>query len=141
MDEIKEHHAATLEWGCVTRLFNKIEDIEETMDGHWDALLDMMADIMTEEGSSKDPAYVFFYIYEFAFRLYYRLRANPEKRQFDIVRKSEKGFYIQNYDYKTFKWAKAGGFIMTISNDIIELPMDKLSTNQVRAFERRIIKE
>lgn len=138
MEEINEIHSTSLEWGAITNLIDRISAIEENMDGHWDNLINMVADVITEEGQNKDPESIFFGIYQFMFRLYYRLRDNPTKRDFNILSKTDKGFMLTNYDYKTFKWAMSGGFAMTISNDYIDLPMDKLTTGQVRAFERRL---
>ena len=142
MEEIDELHTKSLEWGCIANLIDKIGSIEETLDSHWDELLDMIADMITEEGREKDPAKIFFDVYAFCFRLYYRLRDNPTKRTFNQISKTniagEEVYRITNYDYKTFKWARSEGFIDGVSNDYIDLPEDKLTTNQRRAFERRI---
>lgn len=142
MDEIDELHTRDLEWGCICNLMDKIEEIEESIEGHWDELIDMLADIIEQEGREKDTSKIFFNIYPFCYRLYYRLRSNPVKRKFNQVDKiniaGKEVYRITNYDYKTFKWAKAEGFIDGISNDCIDLPSDKLTTNQRRAFDRRI---
>lgn len=142
MEEIDEIHTRNLEWGCVTNLIDKIGEIEEKIEGHWDELLDMIADMVEHEGREKDSTKVFFDVYAFCFRLYYRLRANPTKRKFNQISKvqvaGKEVYRITNYDYKTFKWARAEGFIEEISNDYIDLPADKLTTNQRRVFERRI---
>ena len=145
MEEINELHTRSLEWGCVCNLIDKIGDIEETIDGHWDELLDMIADTLNKEGTETEPEKIFFYIYAFFFRLYYRLRTNPTKRSFNQISKEniagKEVYRITNYDYKTFKWAVTEGFAETISNDSIQLPKDKLTTNQQRAFDRRCHKE
>lgn len=142
MEEINELHTRSLEWGCICNLIDKIGDIEDKMDGHWDELLDMAADIIDQEGREKNPEIVFFYLYEFFFRLYYRLRSNPTKRAFNQISKTnisgKEVYRVTNYDYKTFKWAKSGGLMDGVSNDYMDLPSDKLTTNQRRAFERRI---
>lgn len=142
MEEITDLHTRSLEWGCVCNLIDKISEIEERIEGHWDELLDMIADTIGEEGKEEDPAKVFFCIYEFFFRLYYRLRTNPAKRAFNQVSKTniagKEVYRVTNYDYKTFKWAVIGGFIDGVSNDYMDLPADKLTTNQRRAFDRRI---
>lgn len=142
MEEIEELHTRSLEWGCICNLIDKIGGLEESIDGHWDALLNMIADVISEEGKVKDSATVFFDIYEFFFRLYYRLRANPTKREFNLVDKiniaGKEVYRVTNYDYKTFKWARLGGFIDGVSNDFMDLPADKLTTNQRRAFDRRL---
>ena len=142
MEEIDELHSRSLEWGCIANLIDKIGAIEEKMEGHWDELLDMIADMISEEGAEKDPAKVFFDIYAFCFRLYYRLRSNPNKRLFNQVSKTniagKEVYRVTNYDYKTFKWARTEGLMDGVSNDYMDLPADKLSINQQRAFERRI---
>ena len=142
MEEINELHTKSLEWGCVTNLVDKISNIEEKMEGYWDELINMVADMVTEESMAEDPSKIFFDVYQFCFRLYYRLRENPTKRAFNQISKTtiagKEVYRITNYDYKTFKWAKEGGFGMDISNDYIDLPADKLTTNQRRGFNRRI---
>lgn len=146
MEEIEEIHTRSLEWGCVCNLIDKIGGIEEKIDGHWDELLDMIADVINAEGQEKDPSKIFFYVYEFFWRLYYRLRSNPTRRKFNQVRKEthsgEEVYWITNYDYKTFKWAmqlaRTGGYTDEINNDWIKIPADKLTTNQRRALDRRL---
>lgn len=142
MEEIDELHNKSLEWGCVCNLIDKISNIEDSIDGHWDELCNMVADIIDQEGQEKNPEKIFFDIYEFFFRLYYRLRDNQAKRPFNMVSKTtiagKEVYRITNYDYKTFKWAKSGGFIDGVSNDYMDLPVDKLTTNQRRAFDRRL---
>lgn len=142
MEEINDLHTKGLEWGCVCNLIDKIGDIEEKIDGGWDGLLDMVADMVAEEESEKDTAKIFFNIYQYCFRLYYRLRSNPIKRTFNQIDKitiaGKEVYRITNYDYKTFKWAKSGGLAEGVSNDFIDLPSEKLTTNQRRAFDRRI---
>lgn len=142
MEEINELHTKSLEWGCVTNLVDKIGSIEDKINGHWDELLNMVADMMTEESTVDDPSKIFFDVYQYCFRLYYRLRNEPTRRAFNQISKTtivgKEVYRITNYDYKTFKWAKNNGFNMTISNDTIDLPADKLTTNQRRAFDRRL---
>lgn len=142
MEEIDEVHTLSLEWGCVCNLINKISDIEEKRNEPWDELLDMIADMIDKEGAEKDPAKVFFDTYAFCFRLYYRLRTNPTKRAFNQINKTniagKEVYRITNYDYNTFKWARKEGFVEGVSNDYIDLPTDKLTISQRRAFDRRI---
>lgn len=141
MEEIEELHTRNLEWGCIANLIDKIAELEEKMNEPWDELLDMIADMIGEEGGEKDPAKVFFDVYQYCFRLYYRIRSNPVKRKFNKVDKvniaGKEAYRITNYDYKTFKWARTAGLVDSISNDYIDLPKDKLTTNQSRGFERR----
>ena len=142
MEEITDLHTRSLEWGCVTNLLDRIGSIEESIGGHWDELMDMLADMVSEEGREEDPVKIFFVIYAFCFRLYYRLRTNPTKRAFNQIAKvtiaGKEVYRITNYDYKTFKWASANGLMDGVNNDYMDLPADKLTTNQRRAFDRRI---
>lgn len=140
MEEINEIHSTSLEWGAITNLIDRISTIEEGIDGGWDELAIMLSDMMSEEGQSTNPEKIFFNVYQYVFRLYYRLRSNPIKREFNTLSKNKNSFRITNYDYKTFKWAIEGGFIMSISNDYIDLPADKLTPNQIKAFKRRLEK-
>ena len=134
-DYIRE---TTLAYGAVMNMMDRVVSINED----WTELLDMMSDVFDEEHSNKDPEDIFSTVYQFIFRLYLRLKVNPEKRQFNIVthEKTSTGewFRITNYDYNTFKWAKKGGFISGITNDFIDLPLEKLNDNQIKAFERRV---
>lgn len=142
MEEIQALHNLNLEWGCITNLMDKISDIEDKIEDGWPELVDMVVDAVSEEGENKtDPASLFFNLYQFLFRLYYRLKANPVKRPFNKVTKTESAgevsFLIQNFDYTMFKWLRGAGFGDLISNDCVTIPADKLSDKQRRAFERK----
>lgn len=149
MEEIKQLHSLNLEWGCITNLMDRICTLEDGIEGGWQELVDMVADAVTEEGEGKDPVSAFFNLYQFLWRLYYRLKANPEKRPFNVVRRNgtactdgnayyDPEFFIYNYDYTTFKWLRAIGCGDRISNDYAVVPEDKLNDKQRRAFERRV---
>lgn len=142
-------HNLNLEWGCITNLMDKISDLEDKIEGGWPELIDMVADAVTEEGENKaDPPTLFFSLYQFLFRLYHRLKVDPDKRPFNIVKRSgaigadggtyyDPEFLIYNYDYATFKWAKLIGCGALITNDYIKIPVDKLNDKQRRTLERR----
>lgn len=144
MDEIKEFHTRNLEWGCICNLVDKISEIEDNMEGHWDGLAEMIAQAMISEQENKDPETLFFNLYEYMFRLYYRLRNNPTKRPFNQMSKTEiKGgtetvYRITNYDYNTFKWAKKMGYLNMVGNDYIDFPAKEMSESLIRTFERRL---
>lgn len=142
MDDIQAMHNLNLEWGCITNLMDHILTIEETIDGGWPELSDMVIDAVSEEGENKDPASAFFNLYVFLWRLFYRLKVNPSKRPFNKVGKTEvmgeECFSLQNYDYATFKWLKAIGCGDKISNDYATIPMKQLTDKQRRTLERRV---
>ena len=138
MKEIATLHNLNLEWGCITNLMDKISSIEDKIDGGWPELVDMVADAVTEEGENKDPASAFFRLYQFMWRLYYRLKANPRKRPFNQYYKGEDGTYwIENYNYTALKWAIEQGFTQEIDNNAIKIHEDKLTNKQRQAMDRR----
>jgi hypothetical protein len=140
MEEIKTLHELNIEWGCITNLMDKISDIEDKIEGGWPELIDMVADAVDED-SKANPTDLFFDLYQFLFRLYYRLKTNPEVREFNQVTRVNKAtkevYRVTNYNYQNFKWAKNNGFADKISNDFIDIDPDKLDDKTKRAFERR----
>lgn len=138
MEEINAMHEVSLEWGCITNLMDKISSIEDKIEGGWMELADMVADAVTEEGENRDPAAAFFNLYQFLWRLYYRLKANPKKRPFNQYYKGQDDVYwVENYNYATLKWAVANGFTQGIDNNAIQIPASKLTDKQRRALDRR----
>lgn len=143
MEETKALHELNIEWGCITNLMDKIITIEENTEGGWPELTNMVVDAMSEEGEAKrSQADLFFDLYQFLFRLYYRLKANQEKRPFNYVKKTQTStgsdaFILYNYDYTTFKWIKSIGCGDLISNDTVIIPVDKLTDKQRQALERK----
>ena len=142
MEEIERMHMLNIEWGCITNLMNKIGDLEEAIDGGWPELVSMIADAVDEEDSRKAPeSELFLNLFEYFWRLYYRLKANKEVREFNTVDKvtalGKETYRITNYDYHTYKWAKGGGFGSTISNDFIDMQADKLPDDIKRGLDKR----
>lgn len=140
MEETKALHELNIEWGCITNLMDKISDIEDKIDGGWPELVEMVADAIDED-SRANPTDLFFDLYQFLFRLYYRLKTNPVVREFNQVSKvnilGKEVFRVINYNYQNFKWAKAHGFVSTMTNDFIDIDPNKLDDKTKRAFERR----
>lgn len=142
MDEIKDLYTRNLEWGCLCNLVDKISEIESNIEGHWDELAEMVANAIIVEQDNKNPETLFFNLYEFMFRLYYRVRNNPTKRPFNQITKTtikgEDVYRITNYDYNTFKWAKSVGASKDTTNDYIDFYAKEISDDLVRMFERRL---
>ena len=138
MEEINSLHELSLEWGCITNLVNKIVDIEETLgDEGWPELIDMIGAAINGEESNPDPAKVFFDLYAFVFHIYYRLRGGQKPEPFNRYSKSGEEYWVKNYNYEAFKWAKALGVSDNIDNNIIKIPISKLTDQQRRALDRR----
>lgn len=137
MEEISKLHNLNLEWGCITNLMDKISNIEDEIEGGWPELIDMVADAVTEEGENKDPASAFFNLYQFLWRLYYRLKTDSEKRPFNQYSKMEDKYWITNYNYEALKWAMNLGATVEVDNLVIKIPEEKLNDKQRRALDRR----
>lgn len=137
MEEISAMHELTLEWGCITNLMDKISALEDSISGGWPELVDMVADAVCEEGENKDTASVFFSLYQFLWRLYYRIKAKPERAPFNKYSKVGDKYWVENYSYNVFKWARKIGATMEIDNLVIKIPIDKLTESQRRALDRR----
>lgn len=139
MEEIKTIHSLDIEWGCITNMLDRICTIESQIEGGWKELIDMVMDAVTEEGERKDPATAFFHLYRFLFGLYYRIKANPERKPFNRYSYDEMrhNFMIHNYDYNTFLWALDHGFSKDMNGDFILIAEDKLTDKQVAALKRR----
>lgn len=142
MTETEGSHEVRTEWGCITSLMEKISDVVDSMEGGWGELIDMIIAAADDCGKEEDPATLFFTLYQFLFRTYYRIKANPVKQKFDQIEKvTVKGveyFRIKNYSYKMYKWAKQNNFLWLASNGFIDIPVEKLSDSQRRAFEKRV---
>lgn len=141
MKKEEDAHELSLEWGCIVNLIDKISTIEESIDGGWPELIDMLTDAMTEAGAASDPASLFFDLYSFLFRLYYRLKANPEKRPFNIIQSTtsagEELYRVSNFDYNMYKWARANGHGDYISVGWLDIYKNKLTTKQRNSFDKR----
>lgn len=143
MEETQAMHQTNLEWGCITNIINKLSDLEDSIDGGWPELVDMVADAVTAESTNKDAVDVFFSLYQFLFRLYYRVKNDPEPKPFNIIRDHTEQnawrecFEIYNYGYETFKWARNNGYGPHISNTTILVPKNSLNDKQRIAFERK----
>ena len=141
--ELDYMHSLQLEWGCITNLMCKISDIEDKIEGGWEELADMLT-LATdeEERGNQDPVDVFFHLYMFLFRLYYRLKANPTVRKFNIVTEvdlyDKKYFRVTNYDYAMFRWAKRNKYDERMTNDYFDVEIEKLPKKVVLNFRKRI---
>lgn len=141
MDDADYIRQTTLAYGATMNLMDRIISVGEK----WDDLLDMVSEIFEEEYSEKEPSKIFDTVYQFLFRLYLRVKVNPDKRKFNITtienNNVNEWVRITNYDYKTFKWAKENKFISGITNDFIDIPLEKLNEKQIKAFKKRAGKE
>lgn len=141
MEETSVKRQSELAWGSIANIVDKISDEEEKIDGGWPELIDMVADAMTEEGSVKSTTNSFVNLFNFLYHVLFRVKESPIKREFNMVSKlkidGKEVYRINNYDYKSFKWAKSEGLASSVKNDYLDLPIEKLTGSQRRALDER----
>lgn len=142
MDEPSQAMQQSLAWGSICNYLDRISDIEESIDGGWDELNSMLADVITDNEDERSITIIFADIFNFIYNLYFRLKTNPTRREFnqvEIIKVAGKEVYrITNYDYKAFKWAKTRGLVEgRINEDYINLDIGKLTDKEWRALELR----
>lgn len=149
MNEIKEIHDTSIEWGCICNLADRIATVEEKI-GPWDDLINLVADIFDSEGQSLDHKHLAFDVYPFFWHLYFRVRAWDKPVPFNQVSKmkqsvaidgkqyqeEKEGYMITNYDYKTYLWARKLGYGDYICNNWLWVERDKLTAAQIRRFDK-----
>lgn len=131
-------------WGSVTRLMDKIGDEEDRL--QWPELIDMVVDTYSEEGNNKDGMDIFFNLYQFLMRVYYRIKAMDKPEPFNEVSKTTRVenheevpmFMVKNYDYKMFKWAKSKGFNEYMTNGWFLVRVQDLSPSERKGFESKV---
>lgn len=132
----------TPSWDCVGNMVERISDTVDTIEGGWDEMIDEVVNAMESEDSNPSQKELLINLYQYLCRVWYRLKANPTKRPFNIISEvtefDKQFFRITNYDYKMFKWAKAHKFNNRVCNDSIDIPQDALDNNTKQAFKARI---
>lgn len=139
MDSSATNEVLDNEWDRIAELIDKIGDLTSAIDGGWPELENMIADILTKEGNNKSPEKVFFNVYTFLLRLYYRVKANPtvdklNKVSYNDNHAGEPAFAIQNYDYNAFVWAVKNGFTDRIDNNVIFVLAKDLSPEMEKSL-------
>ena len=140
MDEIKETREHL--WGSIS---NKIDKIETEADRlNWDAIIDMVADAFSDP--VPDPLDLFLILYQFTFRLLYRLKSMDKPEPFNQVSKTTRlenhqdttYYQVKNYDYKMFKWCISRHYTQHLTNDWFLVPEASLSPSEKRKFENKL---
>lgn len=141
MDDADYIRETTLAYGAVMNLMERIITLAEG----WEEMLDMVAEVFEAEYHERKPEEIFTTTYQFLFRVYLRLKTNPNKRKFNITTMENNNVNewvrITNYDFNTFKWAKENGFVSGLTNDFMDIPLEKLNEKQIKAFKKRAEKE
>lgn len=137
MQELSQTLQRDFAWGSVCNLADKISDVEQTIDGGWDELIEMVAEAITDEGTVKSTSVIFSYLFNFLYNLLFRIKTNPVKQPFNVISKLDGAYRITNYDYKSFKWAKSNELSSKITTEYIDIPAEKLSDSQKKTFDER----
>lgn len=140
-------HNLEAEWGCVTKLAERIIQEEERIGG-WAELINMISDILIVAEETTDASTMFFDVYQYLFRLNFRVKAFGSPQEFNQVwsttrvvsqKEGKKEFYmISNYDYRTFIWAKKKGFTDFIDNNSIFVPVSGLTASEKKGLSKKI---
>lgn len=144
MEELRqiEQSDALLGWGTTSSLLSKAADIAEAMGR--DDIVNMLSEAFDAMGKINDPARVFFDAYQFAFRVYYRMKKLAKDMPINRVTLEHRGnddvYVITNYDYKMFLWAKNNGHGNTLTNLEFTVSPESLTPAEMRRFERRVEK-
>ena len=140
-DEIKETRDHL--WGSISTKIDKIEEEADRLG--WNAIIDMVADAFMD-GNEMEPLELFLYLYQFMFRLLYRLKVMDKPEPFNqislttrLIDHQDKEFYmVKNFDYRMFKWAIRKNFAYYMTNSWFLIPISELSTSEKRNFEKRL---
>lgn len=153
-DKEQELHSVEQEWGAICRLIDKIGDREEEL-GQWDDLINMVADLVDKEDGDKDPSHLARDVFAYLWRLYFRIKAYDRPKPFNSVKEGkmqvktseqyseeQDGFFIYNYDYKTYLWAKYTANARDhIDNNAIWVAKSALTPAQIKHFTALAKKE
>lgn len=142
MDEIKETREHL--WGSISNKIDKIE-VEADRIGY-PAIIDMVADTLND--STTGPLDLFLTLYQFTFRLLYRLKSLDRPEPFNQISKATRlenhkdvqYYQVKNYDYKMFKWAVKKGYTQYLTNNWLLVPETGLSPSEKRKFDQQLDK-
>ena len=141
MEDLAKSRQMDLAWGSIDNLVLKIVDIENGIQGGWPELIEMVGNTLEDTSEDSNLFELFSVLFTFMYHLLFRLKANPTKRAFNQVSveniAGKEVYRITNYDYNAFKWAKSKKLIASVNDDCLDLPKDKLTESQQRAFDRR----
>lgn len=133
-------------WGCISDRIDKICKESERL--NWDEIEDMISEALeVEDGAVSSD--LFFRLYQFLFRLHYRLKSMTSPEPFNKIYTTTRlenhqyaTFYqINNYDYKMFRWARSKGFNDYTTNFYLLIPKDSLTEQEQQQFEQKLDKK
>lgn len=132
-------------WGTVASLLSDAADLALQKDR--DDIFNMISESFDEFEKIDDPAELFMTAFQFAFRVYHRMRIIDKDMPLNRVVLQERiepkvggidVYLISNYDYKTFIWARKRGFGDRIDNNNIVVPAEQLTPAERARFDKKI---
>ena len=126
-------------WGGLLRLYDKVKKVSDDME--WPELMDMVNDQAMKDINQDTDADKLFNQESFLMRLCIRYETF-KKAPFNVVamvKKNQEDYIrIDNYDFRTYVWAKKL-YDMEIDNNFIYIPYTKLNEKQLKAFKEKAI--
>lgn len=141
MEELNkiEKEDTLLGWGTASALLAKAGDLAEAMGR--DDIINMLSDSFDLMESEKDASKIFFNVYQYAWRVYFRMKFLAKDMPINRVtlenRDHEKVYVVSNYDYKMFLWAKSKGYGKTLTNNEFVVDPSTLTPAEARRFEKQ----
>lgn len=141
MDELKNIEEADrlAGWGTAAALLNKAADV--AFDMGRDDIVNMISDSYDLMEQAKG-AEIFFNVFQFAWRIYYRMRSLdkdiPINRVTEETRNHETVYVVTNYDYKMFLWAKSKGYGGTLTNMEFTVSLSSLTPAEALRFKKQL---
>lgn len=141
MEELNkiEKEDALLGWGTASALLAKASDLAEAMGR--DDIINMLSDSFDLMESEKEASKIFFNVYQYAWRMYFRMKSLAKDMPINRVtlenRNHEEVYVVSNYDYKMFLWAKSKGYTKTLTNNEFVVEPESLTPAEKRRFEKQ----
>jgi hypothetical protein len=141
MEELNksEKEDTLLGWGTASALLAKAGDLAEAMGR--DDIINMLSDSFDLMESEKDASKIFFNVYQYAWRVYFRMKSLNKDMPINRVtlenRNHEEVYVVSNYDYKMFLWAKSKGYTKTLTNNEFVVEPESLTPAEKRRFEKQ----
>lgn len=132
-------------WGTIASLLSDAAEIALEKDR--DDIFNMISDSFDEIEKIKEPEELLMTAFQFAFRIYYRMKRFSGDMPLNRVVKTTlieprigaiDAYMLSNYDFKMFTWARRRGFGSRIDNLTISFPASELTPAERARFDKKI---
>lgn len=133
-----------LMWGSIASHVNAIEEEADRLE--WPVIIDMVADAFCDGEKEKNPMDLFLNLYQYTFRLLYRLKALSKPGDLNKISKTDwlidhdkvPVYMVSDYDYKMFKWARSKKLTEYMTNQWFIVPESSLSASEKHKFDKQL---